>query len=322
MNTNIVKKNDKQIVTVAVITYHSAATVLETLDSIVSQTYGPENIELIISDDGSKDNTVEVINEWLTQNRTRFHSAIFFANEVNSGISKNCNVAWKAATSDWIKTIAGDDLLIRDCIVDNVDFINCNQSAKIVFSQLVRFSDDSLLDKCKHISSFEIEKYIFSQVDCREQYKLLIRFGGVSVAPTSFIKLSLLKEIGFADINYPSFEDLPLWVETCERQRVFFLEKNTVMYRLGESITTSRSRVFNFNYLIDLIRYNEYVLKNKKIDFYTKVIVFDRIFYLKSMLFIAMMFSNKKSKPCFYAIKIRSLFSIYKWYLKCFRLVR
>lgn len=51
MNINTTKKNDKHIVTVAVITYHSAATVLETLDSIVNQSSGPQNIELINSAD-------------------------------------------------------------------------------------------------------------------------------------------------------------------------------------------------------------------------------------------------------------------------------
>jgi len=53
----------KEKVSVAVITYNSAETVLETLDSIATQTYGTENIELIISDDASTDKTVHVIDE-------------------------------------------------------------------------------------------------------------------------------------------------------------------------------------------------------------------------------------------------------------------
>lgn len=45
------------LVSVIVITYNSAQYVVETLDSVYSQTY--ENIELIVTDDCSQDNTIE-----------------------------------------------------------------------------------------------------------------------------------------------------------------------------------------------------------------------------------------------------------------------
>lgn len=96
----------KNIISVAVITYNSSKTVIETLDSIYHQTYGAENIELIISDDASIDNTVAVIDDWLTLHESSFNKVIFFKNEVNGGVSKNINLAWTASTSEWIKTIA------------------------------------------------------------------------------------------------------------------------------------------------------------------------------------------------------------------------
>ena len=58
------------LVTVVVVTYNSSKYVLETLDSIFEQTY--KNIELIITDDGSSDNTVELCREWLTHYGDRF----------------------------------------------------------------------------------------------------------------------------------------------------------------------------------------------------------------------------------------------------------
>lgn len=51
------------LVSVIVITYNSSKYVLETLNSVAAQTY--DNIELIISDDCSKDNTVEICRNWL-----------------------------------------------------------------------------------------------------------------------------------------------------------------------------------------------------------------------------------------------------------------
>ena len=50
--------NKFPLVSVVIITYNSEKTIIETLESIKNQTY--KNIELIISDDFSKDNTVEI----------------------------------------------------------------------------------------------------------------------------------------------------------------------------------------------------------------------------------------------------------------------
>ncbi|MFY7734922.1 MAG: glycosyltransferase, partial [Bacteroidia bacterium] len=49
----------EKLVSVPVVTYNAAEFVLETLESIFNQTY--QNIELIVSDDCSKDNTVEIV---------------------------------------------------------------------------------------------------------------------------------------------------------------------------------------------------------------------------------------------------------------------
>lgn len=51
------------LVSVIVITYNSAKYVLETLESIRVQSY--QNIELIISDDCSKDNTIDICRNWI-----------------------------------------------------------------------------------------------------------------------------------------------------------------------------------------------------------------------------------------------------------------
>lgn len=58
------------LVSVAVVTYNSSKTVLETLDSIYNQTY--PNLELIVSDDCSPDNTVEICREWIAGHSRRF----------------------------------------------------------------------------------------------------------------------------------------------------------------------------------------------------------------------------------------------------------
>ena len=58
------------LITVAIVTYNSSEFIVETLESIKSQTY--HNIELIISDDCSTDTTVELCSNWIKENATHF----------------------------------------------------------------------------------------------------------------------------------------------------------------------------------------------------------------------------------------------------------
>ena len=63
-------ENYSPLVSVIVITYNSSKFVLETLESIYNQTYS--NIELIISDDCSSDETINICQNWLYKNKNRF----------------------------------------------------------------------------------------------------------------------------------------------------------------------------------------------------------------------------------------------------------
>ena len=67
----------KDLISVCVITYNSSGTVIETLDSILTQTYGAENIQLIISDDSSLDTTTLVVESWLKTHSNKFYDSIF-----------------------------------------------------------------------------------------------------------------------------------------------------------------------------------------------------------------------------------------------------
>lgn len=104
-------KKGVPLVSVIAITFNSEKYINETLDSIAAQTY--ENIELIISDDGSIDRTVSLCQKWISRNKKRFiHTELIAANE-NLGISANCNRGIRIAHGEWIKINAGDDVFLK-----------------------------------------------------------------------------------------------------------------------------------------------------------------------------------------------------------------
>ena len=122
-------ENSKPIVSIIVITYNSSKYVLETLKSALNQTYN--NIELIISDDCSTDNTISICQNWLDENKYRFVDVKIVANKNNNGIPANCNRGINASTGDWIKLVAGDDVLCPNCISDNLFTVASNSNILI-----------------------------------------------------------------------------------------------------------------------------------------------------------------------------------------------
>ena len=83
-------KNTLQpLVSIVIITYKSSAYVLETLESAKAQTY--RNIELIVTDDCSPDNTVEICKDWIENNKDCFVRTELITVPENTGISLNCN---------------------------------------------------------------------------------------------------------------------------------------------------------------------------------------------------------------------------------------
>jgi len=125
---------DNPLVSIIVITYNSSKYVLETLESAKAQTY--QNIELIVTDDCSTDDTVEICGNWIEKNKERFVRTELVKSDTNTGIAPNCNRGLKVAKGEWVKYIAGDDILFSDCINQNINYILSNPTASFIFSDL------------------------------------------------------------------------------------------------------------------------------------------------------------------------------------------
>ena len=99
------------LVSIGIITYNSEKTILETLNSAYNQTY--KNIELIISDDFSHDNTVNICKEWISEHSSRFVNCFVLTSTQNTGTSANCNRLINYCSGEYLKILAGDDILYR-----------------------------------------------------------------------------------------------------------------------------------------------------------------------------------------------------------------
>ena len=160
----------------------------------------------------------------------------------NTGVSANCNRAIQHATGEWIKIIAGDDMLMSNCISDFVSFVHDNPSVKVCFSNmklLLENQHGEIIDK-------PLNEYIvdFFENSPEEQFKILLDTI-VPFAPTSFIKSEIYKEYQF-DERYPFAEDAPMWIRLArDGIKLHLLNRPTVIYRTGASLNTKNSVFFS-----------------------------------------------------------------------------
>lgn len=113
----------KGLVSVIMPTYNCAKFIAETLDSIQAQTY--ENWEVIIVDDCSKDNTKEIVDEYIAKDtRIKYHCL-----ETNSGAAVARTTAMKLAEGEYMAFCDSDDLWMPDKLEKQLAFMNENDYA-------------------------------------------------------------------------------------------------------------------------------------------------------------------------------------------------
>lgn len=230
-------KSEEPLVSIIVITYNSAKYVLETLESTKVQTY--KNIELIVSDDCSTDNTVEICQIWLGENKERFVRLELITTDKNTGTSANCNRGLTSVDGDWIKLIAGDDQLLPDCVLQNITWIKNNPGIKLLFSEVEVFSNDFKLN------NFNVEftsSLKFFNLPAERQFEKLLVKNRV-MAPSSFIEKDALRKIGGFDERIRNIEDYPFWIKATKAgYKLYYMPIRTVRYRIhSESINPNFS---------------------------------------------------------------------------------
>jgi len=104
------------LVTVICICYNHAAFVKDALDSILAQTY--KNIEIIVCDDASADNSQAVIEQYLKN----LPAIIFIKQRENRGNCRLFNQAFQLAKGDYIIDLAADDLLMPDRVAKGIEY--------------------------------------------------------------------------------------------------------------------------------------------------------------------------------------------------------
>jgi glycosyltransferase involved in cell wall biosynthesis len=151
---------NNSLVSVLIPVYNVETFVEEAIQSITSQTY--QNLEIIVIDDASTDNTYKII-ETLTKQDCRIK---LYKNEKNLKIVKTLNRALTLATGEYIVRMDGDDISIPDKVEKQLAFLKNNPNIDLVGSHIVfidqygneikRTTMATSCESCKNIASIAI----------------------------------------------------------------------------------------------------------------------------------------------------------------------
>ena len=220
------------LISVIVVTYNRAHYIRDALDSIKRQTF--KDYEIIVVDDGSTDNTKEVL-------------AIYGGNryiyQEHSGISKARNTAVRAAKGKWIATLDSDDLWKEEKLQKQVDYLLAHPDCRIVYTAYRNFTDipENKLD---------------------ERQKELLQTVGKWCLPSALIDIKLFDEIGLYDETLTWGEDTD-WMFRLKFARV------DMEHRIDEVLYLRRVHKSNVSTTREIIYRKD--IRKLTIDAYRKV---------------------------------------------------
>lgn len=214
-------------VTVIIPSYNHADYIEETIESCLDQSY-EGNIEIIIIDDFSSDSTKDVLKLYSNcffKNRT---INIFYKNS-NKGLNDSIEIGISCASGKYVQILASDDVICKDKIKRQVEFLNSNLQFDCVYSRGYIYDGNE-----------KIEYYLD---DFKKQYDLgkALEYvskqdWGAPLAQSGLFSIELLKKLIETRNSYKS-DDWAMLIVALRDYKVGYYDIPCFLYRNHESNT-------------------------------------------------------------------------------------
>ena len=250
--------NNDILVSIVIASFNAEKYIVELLESAKAQTHA--RLELILADDCSKDQTKQLVIEWLEENRERFERVVTIFSEVNQGTSRNLNGGLNECTGEYIKVIDGDDILYPFAIEVLLD--TClKENYEILIGDVYWVQDDGETYAEHHENAAHMKE--FYAMSAKEQYQDLLVANSVIISVGEFFKRSFMERFEGFDERYDLLEDYPFWLKVTKAGvKIPFLGIKVAKYR--QSTTSVKNPEVRTNI------YNSRISKCSKRLFYEK----------------------------------------------------
>lgn len=237
-------------VSVVIPSYNHEKYVKETIDSILNQTF--QDFEIVITDDGSSDATVDRIKEY-TDPRIRL-----FMFENNKGHCKTLNHCIKNSKGKYIAYMSSDDIWELEKLEKQVNYLKTNPDVQAVFSK-VRIIDEEG-------NQFQNKEHFFYSIFDQENklhHEWLRHFfyeGNSLCHPSVLLRREVYDAVGLYNERVSLNPDFDMWIKLCLNQfKIHILDDKLIKFRVrdydlnvsGDTPSNNIKARFEYKQLLD-----------------------------------------------------------------------
>jgi len=211
-------------VSIVLPTYNQARYLKKAISSVLLQSF--PDFELIIVNDGSTDNTEQVIKNF---NDKR----IIYIKQKNQGEYKSTNKALRMIRGDYFTWIHSDDLWPKNNLKNRVEFLNKHRFYKVVHGDICLIDAYGRRKKILRAKPWDNQKILAYY--CQNYYQgILIKrpVVGIFHHTSLLMKKDVLKSVGFWDEKLPYAGDLDWMLRLLKKEPVIYLNKVVYYYRV------------------------------------------------------------------------------------------
>ncbi|TYS59867.1 glycosyltransferase [Sutcliffiella horikoshii] len=211
---------ENELVSVIIPCFNSEKWIIETIDSVLNQTYS--NIEIIVVDDGSTDNTKDVI--------SNYSKRIKYIYQQNKGPSVARNLGIKKSKGKYVAFLDSDDLWESNKLEKQVEFLENNQNIALVFSNVKVINEKG--------------EYLYTHYNNipKDKKEIITAFflGKITMnTPTIVAHKKAIQKVGGFQEHLPVREDHFLLMNMVDNFNIYHFKEPLVKRRINEGSLSS-----------------------------------------------------------------------------------
>ncbi|MFN6525427.1 glycosyltransferase [Nostoc sp. ChiSLP03a] len=249
-------RKESPIVSICIPTYNGANFIAEAINSVFKQTY--PNMEIIISDDNSSDNTVNIANSF--KQESLFEFSIFRHNQY--GLAQNWNYCISQAQGKYIKFLFQDDLLEPTAIEEMVNLAEQDEEIGLVFSPRTLFTNigHTVYDSnfLMHHEAKDVHKAWSTLKTIQSGQQLLLDpnildnpINKIGEPSTVLIRKDVFDKVGLFNSEFCQLVDLEMWLRIMSQYKVGFVDQVLSHFRIHPQQQTRRNTALKDAILLD-----------------------------------------------------------------------
>lgn len=211
------------LVTIYITNFNYGRFIKQAIESVLNQSY--PSIEIIIIDDGSTDNSKEIIETY--RNSDRF--TIIY--QQNKGLNISNNVAMRAANGKYLMRLDADDYLTPNAVEEMVMTLEADNELGLVFPDYYYVNEQGAQIGVEHRHNFNKEVSLYDQP---------------AHGACTMVRLAFLKALGGYNESFDCQDGYDLWIKFVTHYKVSNVSKPLFYYRQhGKNLTTNEKRILD-----------------------------------------------------------------------------